>query len=132
MGPVQSPLKRHQAATSSLGPVRTEARQLRVLVTGQRGYIGSILVPLLQGAGHEVLGLDSDLYRGCDFGNAAMVPAVPQVADELRDVTAAQLDRIEAIVHLAALSNDPLGDLDPALTYEINHLASVRLARLGR
>ncbi|MDR3633128.1 MAG: SDR family oxidoreductase [Isosphaeraceae bacterium] len=105
---------------------------MRVLVTGERGYIGAVLVPLFEAAGHEVVGLDSDLYEGCDFGNPAAVPAVPQVADDLRDVTVDQLDGIEAIVHLAALSNDPLGDLDPVVTYEINHRASVRLARLGR
>ena len=105
---------------------------MRVLVTGQRGYIGAVLVPIFEAAGHEVVGLDSDLYRGCDFGDPAAVPAVRQVADDLRDVTVDELDGIEAIVHLAALSNDPLSDLDPALTYDINHLASVRLARLGR
>ena len=87
---------------------------MRVLVTGQRGYIGAVLVPVFQAAGHEVLGLDSDLYRGCDFGDPAGVPAVPQVAADLRDVTVDQLDGIDAIVHLAALSNDPLGDLEPA------------------
>jgi nucleoside-diphosphate-sugar epimerase len=105
---------------------------MRVLVTGHRGYIGTVLVPIFQAAGHEVVGLDSDLYRGCDFGDPEGVPAVPQVATDVRDVTVDQLAGIEAIVHLAALSNDPLGDLDAVLTYDINHLASVRLARLGR
>lgn len=105
---------------------------MRVLVTGERGYIGAVLVPVFQAAGHEVVGLDSDLYRGCDFGDPAGVPAVRQVATDLRDVTGEQLDGIDAIVHLAALSNDPLGDLEPTLTYDINHEASVRLASLGR
>jgi len=105
---------------------------MRVLVTGHRGYIGAVLVPVFQEAGHEVVGLDSDLYRGCTFGDPAGLPAVPDLGVDFRDVGAEQLDGFDAIVHLAALSNDPLGDLDPALTYEINHLASVRLARLGR
>jgi nucleoside-diphosphate-sugar epimerase len=105
---------------------------MRVLVTGHRGYIGAVLVPIFQAAGHEVVGLDSDLYRGCTFGDPAAVPAIPDLGVDLRDVGVEQLDGIDAIVHLAALSNDPLGDLDAGLTYDINHLASVRLARLGR
>jgi nucleoside-diphosphate-sugar epimerase len=105
---------------------------MRVLVTGHRGYIGTVLVPIFQAAGHDVVGLDSDLYRGCTFGDPAALATVPEIAADLRDVEVAQLDGIEAIVHLAALSNDPLGDLDAGLTYDINHLASVRLARLGR
>jgi nucleoside-diphosphate-sugar epimerase len=105
---------------------------MRVLVTGHRGYIGAVLVPVFQEAGHEVVGLDSDLYRGCTFGDPAALPAVPDLRVDLRDVAVEQLDGIDAIVHLAALSNDPLGDLDAALTYDINHLASVRLARLAR
>ena len=105
---------------------------MRVLVTGHRGYIGAVLVPIFQAAGHEVVGLDSDLYRGCTFGDPAALVDIPEIGVDLRDVEFAQLDGIDAIVHLAALSNDPLGDLDAALTYDINHLASVRLARLGR
>ena len=105
---------------------------MRVLVTGHRGYIGAVLVPIFEAAGHEVVGLDSDLYRGCTFGDPGAVPAVPDLGVDLRDVNVEQLDGIDAIVHLAALSNDPLGDLDAGLTYDINHLASVRLARLGR
>ena len=105
---------------------------MRVLVTGHRGYIGAVVVPIFKAAGHEVVGLDSDLYRGCTFGDPAALVPVPEIGADLRDVEAEQLDGIEAIVHLAALSNDPLGDLDAELTYDINHLASVRLARLGR
>jgi nucleoside-diphosphate-sugar epimerase len=105
---------------------------MRVLVTGHRGYIGSVLVPVFEAAGHEVVGLDSDLYRGCTFGDPAAVPAIPDLGSDLRDVSVEQLDGIDAIVHLAGLSNDPLGDLDPTLTYDINHEASIRLARLGR
>jgi nucleoside-diphosphate-sugar epimerase len=105
---------------------------MRVLVTGHRGYIGAVLVPVFVAAGHEVVGLDSDLYRGCTFGDPASVPTIPDLGVDLRDVGVEQLDGIDAIVHLAALSNDPLSDLDPALTYDINHAASVRLARLAR
>ena len=105
---------------------------MRVLVTGHLGYIGTVVVPILQSAGHDVVGLDTDLYRGCTFGDSSDMPNIPEIDADLRDVSLEQLDGIEAIVHLAALSNDPLGDLDAALTYDVNHLASVRLARLGR
>lgn len=103
---------------------------MRVLVTGHLGYIGAILAPLALQAGHTVVGLDSDLYGGCDFG--ATPAAVPSRHGDLRDVGAADLAGIDAIIHLAALSNDPLGDLDPALTAAINLDASLRLARLAR
>jgi len=109
---------------------------MRVMVTGHLGYIGTRLVPLLLERGHEVVGVDSDLYRRCTFGNgevlAAAIAPVPVVAGDVRDVGPAHLEGVEAVLHLAALSNDPLGDLDPTLTFEINHLASVRLARLAR
>jgi nucleoside-diphosphate-sugar epimerase len=103
----------------------------RVLVTGHRGYIGAVLVPLLLDRGYEVMGVDSDLYRGCDFGDAP-AELVPTLAVDVRDVRPADLVGVEAVVHLAALSNDPLGDLSPAVTDEINHAASVRLAHLAR
>jgi nucleoside-diphosphate-sugar epimerase len=103
---------------------------MRVLLTGHKGYIGAVAAPLLRSAGHEVVGLDIDLYAGCDFGEP--ITEIPEIPADLRDVTAAQLKGIEAVVHLAALSNDPLGDLDAKLTYEINGLASVRLARLAK
>jgi nucleoside-diphosphate-sugar epimerase len=105
---------------------------VRVLVTGHRGYIGAVLVPVFLEAGHEVAGLDSDLYRGCTFGPEEALAAVPEVRKDLRDVERAELDGFDAVVHLAALSNDPLGDLDPGVTLEINHQASVRLASLAR
>lgn len=101
---------------------------MRILVTGHLGYIGTVVAPFLRDAGHDVVGLDTDLYRACTFGDPATIARVPSIDRDLRDVTAADLDGIEAVVHLAALSNDPLGDLDEGLTYDVNHLASVRLA----
>jgi nucleoside-diphosphate-sugar epimerase len=103
---------------------------MKILVTGHRGYIGVELVPALRAAGHEVVGLDIGLYDGCDFGAAP--DAVAEIDVDLRDVIPPHLSGVDAIVHLAALSNDPLGDLNPSLTYEINLHASVRLARAAR
>lgn len=103
---------------------------MRVLVTGHKGYIGTILAPMLQKAGYDVLGLDSDLYRNSTYGEA--LPEVPEIPKDVRDVEKADLAGVEAIVHLAALSNDTLGDLNPDLTYEINHAASVRLAVMAK
>jgi nucleoside-diphosphate-sugar epimerase len=103
---------------------------VRVLVTGHHGYIGSVLVPMFRAAGHEVTGLDTFYFQGCDFGQGA--DAVPCIRNDIRDVKAAELKGFDAIVHLAALSNDPLGNLRPALTHAINQRASVRLARLAK
>jgi nucleoside-diphosphate-sugar epimerase len=102
---------------------------MRVLVTGHRGYIGAVLVPLLQEAGHEAIGLDSGLYAGTEVRGLA---EVPELVKDLRDVEVADLAGVDAVIHLAALSNDPLGDLDPRLTYAINHEASVRLAECAK
>jgi nucleoside-diphosphate-sugar epimerase len=85
---------------------------------------------LLLAAGHEVVGLDSDLYRASTFGDGFQ--DIPEILKDVRDVERSDLDGIEAILHLAGLSNDPLGNLNPDLTYEINHLASVRLAKLAK
>lgn len=103
---------------------------MRVLLTGHKGYIGAVAGPMLLAAGHEVVGLDSDLFADCDFGKAA--EAVPELRKDLRDLTRADLEGLDGVLHLAALSNDPLGDIDPSLTYDINHLASVRLAELAK
>lgn len=103
---------------------------MRVLVTGHKGYIGSILVPMLLDAGHHVTGLDTDLYAACTF--SGKLPEVPEIRMDTRDVTLDQIRGQEAVIHLAGLSNDPLGDYDPSLTDAINRLASVRLARLAK
>lgn len=103
---------------------------MRVLITGHRGYIGTALVPLLLKAGHTVVGLDSGLYEGSTFGPPPL--PVDEIIDDIRDVPRAALQGFDAVIHLAGLSNDPLGDLNPDLTYEINHEASVRLARLAK
>jgi nucleoside-diphosphate-sugar epimerase len=103
---------------------------MRILLTGHKGYIGAVTAPILQSAGHEVVGLDSDLFAGCDFGKAAT--EIPEICKDLRDLGQNDLDGFDAVVHLAALSNDPLGDLDAEVTYDINHRASVRLAELAK
>lgn len=103
---------------------------MRILVTGSQGYIGSILVPMLSAAGHEVVGLDSGLFQDCTFGAAA--DEGPCINTDVRDVAASDLAGFAAICHLAALSNAPLGNVNPQLTYDINHQASVRLARLAK
>jgi nucleoside-diphosphate-sugar epimerase len=105
---------------------------MNVLVTGHRGYIGTVMVPMLLEAGHAVTGCDSDLYEHCAFGPGGSIAAVPAIRKDVRDVTPRDLAGFEAIIHLAALSNDPLSDLNPEITYEINHQASVRLAILAK
>jgi len=105
---------------------------MRILVTGHLGYIGTVLAPLLRASGHDVVGLDSDLYRKCTFGSPDGIASIPLLDRDVRDVSVEDLVGFDAVAHLAALSNDPLGDLDPDLTLEINHRASVRLARLAR
>ncbi len=103
---------------------------MRILITGHTGYIGTVMAPFLADAGHEVTGFDSDLFEQCTFGEEPR--KFPSIRKDLRDVEAADLKGFEAVIHLAGLSNDPLGNLNPSLTYDINHHASVRLARLAR
>ena len=104
---------------------------MRVLVTGHHGYIGTILTPLLQTAGHEVVGLDSDLFLGSSFGETPE-ESFPSIHKDVRDVQVSDLQGFDAVLHLAGLSNDPLGDLNPDLTLQINFQASLRLAELSK
>ena len=103
---------------------------MKILLTGSRGYIGTVMAPFLVNSGHEVTGLDTDLYRRSTFG--PWRESIPTIVKDLRAIEAKDLRGHDAVVHLAALSNDPLGDLNPQLTYDINHLASVRLAALAK
>jgi len=102
---------------------------MRVLVTGHNGYIGSVLTKVLRSAGHDVLGLDSYYFANCELEDEEEIPALRK---DVRDVAPADLEGIEAVLHLAALCNDPLGDLNFDWTFDINHLASRRLANLAR
>lgn len=102
---------------------------MRVLVTGHLGYIGTVMVPMLLKSGHEVVGLDSDLYEHCTFAAGGAIAEVPHIRKDVRDADARDLGGFEAVIHLAALSNDPLGNFSPYTTYSINHRASVQLAR---
>lgn len=103
---------------------------MRILITGHNGYIGSVMMPFLSATGHDVVGLDSFYYEDCTLGKDTVEQ--PAVRKDLRDIEARDLEGFDAIVHLAALSNDPLGDIKPEWTYEINHLGSTRLAKLAK
>jgi nucleoside-diphosphate-sugar epimerase len=103
---------------------------MRILVTGHLGYLGSVMAARFVEAGHEVTGLDTGYFAGCLFTEPAL--PIPELRRDLRDIVARDLDGFDAIVHLAALSNDPLGNLNEAWTREINHTAAVRLAELAR
>jgi len=105
---------------------------MKVLVTGHRGYIGTVMVPMLLEAGHEVTGCDIDLYERCTFEVGGTIAAVPGMRKDVRDIALSDLEGFEAVIHLAALSNDPLSDLNSEITFEINHRASVRLATLAK
>src|SRR5258706_11185537 len=105
---------------------------MRVLVTGHLVYLGTILTPMLIEAGHEVVGLDSDLYARCTFSPGGEICQVPAIFKDTRDVEITNFVGLDAVLHLAALSNDPLGNLKPGLTDDINHRASVRIAELAK
>jgi nucleoside-diphosphate-sugar epimerase len=104
---------------------------VRVLVTGHDGYIGTVLAPLLASAGHDVTGADSFLYRGCGLGPNPRWPW-PVIERDVRDLEPSDLRGFDAVVHLAAISNDPLGDYRPETTFDINHLATSRLAERAK
>src|SRR5436190_5837264 len=103
---------------------------MKILLTGSRGYIGTVMAPMVVSASHDVVGVDTDLYRRSTFG--PWKEAIPTIEKDVRALEVRDLKGIDAVFHLAALSNDPLGDLNRQLTYDINHLASVRLAALAR
>ena len=103
---------------------------MRTLVTGHHGYVGSVLVPMLEEAGHEVVGLDTDLFAPCIFG--PVEAEVESLKLDVRDVETEDLRGFDAVIHLAAVCNDPVGDLNPQATYDINHLASVRVAEKAK
>lgn len=103
---------------------------MKVLVSGHNGYIGTVMVPILREAGHEVHGLDTDFFKPCTLGEPP--PDPPASHRDVRDVTPEDLAGFDAVCHLAAISNDPVGDLNPELTYDINYRASVRLAEAAR
>lgn len=103
---------------------------MNVLVTGHNGYIGSVMIAVLQAAGHHVTGLDTYFFSECSF-----IPDgyfVPCLRKDIRDLTLKDVQEFDGIIHLAALSNDPLSDFNPVLTSEINHVSSVHLAKLAK
>jgi nucleoside-diphosphate-sugar epimerase len=104
---------------------------MKLFVTGDTGYIGTAMLPKLHALGHDVTGLDSDLFDSCVFMHVQPSPC-KHLRKDIRDVTPHDLEGFDAVFHLAALSNDPLGNLNPALTYEINHRGSVHLARTAK
>ena len=103
---------------------------MRVLLTGHEGYIGAVAAALLPSAGHQVVGLDTGLFARQEFGDPS--PAIRGIRKDVRDLTGKDLEGFDAVVHFAALSNDPLGNLNASLTYDINYKASVRLAELAK
>lgn len=106
---------------------------MKVLLTGHRGYIGTVMTPMLLQAGHDVIGCDIDLYERCTFPvDSHPIASVPMLRKDVRDLVVDDLRGFDACIHLAALSNDPLCDLNPTLTYAINHEGSVRIAELAK
>lgn len=103
---------------------------MKVLVTGHLGYIGTVLTPMLQREGYDLVGMDSDLYRASTFGDG--LPMVPNIDKDIRDATVEDFDGIDAVLHLAALSNDPLGDIDRDLTLDINYRGAVWVAKCAK
>jgi nucleoside-diphosphate-sugar epimerase len=102
------------------------------MITGHRGYIGSVMVPILRQAGHDVHGYDCELYRRCTYEPGGPLPEVSGLCQDVRDITPADLKGFDAVIHLAALSNDPLSNLNPENTYAINFHGSVRTAAAAK
>ncbi len=105
---------------------------MKILLTGHLGYIGTVMTPMLLAAGHDVTGCDANLYERCTFDAGGRISEVPWIRKDLRDIQRRDLKGFDAVVHLAALSNDPLSDLNPDITYDINHRATVNLAKLAK
>ncbi|SES42036.1 NAD(P)-dependent oxidoreductase [Rhizobium sp. NFR03] len=105
---------------------------MKVMVTGHRGYIGSVMVPILRAAGHDVHGFDCELYHRCTYAPGGPMPEVSGLLKDVRDITDEDLRGFDAVIHLAALSNDPLSNLNPANTYAINYHGSVRVAAAAK
>jgi nucleoside-diphosphate-sugar epimerase len=103
---------------------------MRILVTGTDGYIGIVLAPFLLHRGHDVVGLDTGFYRDAWLYNNGICTLPPVKNKDLRCMTVDDVTGMDAVVHLAELSNDPLGQLSPHITYAINHQGSVALAQL--
>ena len=103
---------------------------MRVLITGHNGYIGTVLVPMFKRAGHDVVGVDSDLFAACTFGSDPL--EIESVQADVRDIEREDLVGFDAVVHLAAICNDPVGNLNPQVTYDVNHLAAVRVAERAK
>lgn len=103
---------------------------MRVLVDGDRGYLGAVLVPILMEAGHQVVGLDAGWYDGCDFGDQPR--GYESRTGDIRDVEPAHLAGFDAVVHLAAISNDPVGHLNPDATYSVNAAGAAHVARAAK
>jgi nucleoside-diphosphate-sugar epimerase len=105
---------------------------MHIMITGNMGYIGTVMTAMVQKARHTVIGYDSDLFKRCTYSVGGEISPVAQIRKDVRDASAADFEGIDAVLHLAALSNDPLGDLDPKTTYSINHLSSVQIATLAK
>jgi len=105
---------------------------MKILVTGHLGYIGTVLTPMLRKKGHDVVGMDADWYSRCTFGDARQIIDVPNIRKDIRQVKVNDLRGFDCIMHLAALSNDPLGNYNAELTDEINNKAAVRLGEMAK
>src|SRR5215468_2255477 len=103
---------------------------MKVFVTGHRGYVGAHLVDVLKEAGHHVTGCDLNLFDGCAWEQ--LVPPDREMVRDVRVLTARDLDGFDCVMHLAAISNDPMGDLDPEITRDINACGSIGLARAAK
>jgi nucleoside-diphosphate-sugar epimerase len=109
-----------------------QSKKMHVLVTGHLGYIGTVMVPMLLKHGHQVIGFDCNFYERCTFAAGGKLAMVPHMRKDVRDATKDDLSGIDAVIHLAALSNDPLGNLNPDITYDINHRGAVHLAKVAK